>query len=143
MTSGAISVLRSGAPGIAFERRPGGTRTVLEQVADQREERGADHDAGPAAQPADDRHDHEDQREVEAPGLGRDERVVEREQRAGQAGEHAREHEREQRERPCTLTPNVSATRGFSRRASSARPDFVFIMRQSIQRTTARNARQR
>jgi hypothetical protein len=42
-----------------------------------------------------------------------------------------------------TLTPKVAATLGFSRNASSARPDFVRIIRQSIHRTIARNARQR
>ena len=42
-----------------------------------------------------------------------------------------------------TLAPNVAATRGFSRTASSARPPLVFISRQSTQTTAARKARHR
>ncbi len=141
MTSGAISVLRSGAPGIAFERvlQEG---EPFQQVAEQGEERRADHHAGAAAQPADDGHDHEDQREVEAPRLGRHERVVEREQRTAQPGERAREHEGEEREHADVHAERLRDPRVLTQRQQRA-PDFVFIMRQSIQRTIARNARQR
>ncbi len=143
MTSGAISGVRAVTlwMGEVSEGRVE-AGDLLDQVGEQGEEGPADHEPDPTPQASDDRHDDEDERQVEVPRIRRHEAIVVGDQRSGQAGEHARDDEGEQRRQAHIDAerrrhPWVLAER-------QQRPAALLrIIRQSRYSTTARKARHR